>query len=106
MAEAFARAYGGDVLEPHSAGIRPAASISRRTNMVMQEKGVSLAAGYSTKSLSSFNLHEFDLIVNLCDYSLPDTSAMVLKRVLRDLVRATWTPFATCARTWNSWCGF
>ncbi len=52
--------------------------------MVMQEKGVSLATGYSTKFLSSFKMDEFDLIVNLCEYSLPDTSTMVLKRVLRD----------------------
>jgi arsenate reductase len=84
MAEAFARTYGGDVLEAHSAGIRPSARISRRTSMVMEEKGVSLATGYSTKFLSSFNLDDFDLVVNLCEYSLPETSAMVLKRVLRD----------------------
>jgi len=84
MAEAFARANGDDVLEPVSAGIRPAARISRRTCAVMEEKGISLASGYSPKPISNFNLDDFDLIVNLSEYSLPDTSTMVLKRVLRD----------------------
>ncbi len=50
----------------------------------MEEKGVFIDAGYYTKPLSSFNLEEFDVIVNLSDYSLPDTATMVLKHVLRD----------------------
>lgn len=84
MAEGFARAYGSDVFEAHSAGIRPASRISRRACAVMQEKGVILDAGYSTKSIASFNLADFDAIVNLSEYSLPDTTTLVLKRVLRD----------------------
>jgi arsenate reductase len=84
MAEGFARAYGNDVLEPTSAGIRPASRISRRASMVMEEKGISLAGGFSPKNISSFDLDQFDVIVNLSEYSLPDTSAMVLKRALRD----------------------
>lgn len=84
MAEGFSRAYGSDVFEAHSAGIRPASRISRRACVVMQEKGVFLDAGYSPKSIASFNLADFDAIVNLSEYSLPDTSTLVLKRVLRD----------------------
>jgi protein-tyrosine-phosphatase len=52
--------------------------------MVMEEKGISLAGGFSPKHISSFKLEDFDLIVNLSEYSLPDTSTMVLKRALRD----------------------
>jgi arsenate reductase len=84
MAEAFARAHGDDVLEPVSAGIRPASRISRRTCVVMEEKGISLASGFSPKNISSLDLNQFDVIVNLSEYSLPDTSTMVLKRTLRD----------------------
>jgi protein-tyrosine-phosphatase len=84
MAEAFARAHGDDVLEPLSAGIHPASRISRRTRAVMEEKGIQLAAGCSPKHISSFDLNQFDVIVNLSEYSLPDTSAVVLKRVFRD----------------------
>jgi arsenate reductase len=84
MAEAFARTYGSDVVEAYSAGILAASRISNRTRAVMEEKGISLDAGHSTKSISSFRLDEFDAIVNLSEYSLPDTSCLVLKRVLRD----------------------
>ena len=84
MAEAFARAYGNDVLEPHSAGIRPASRISRRTRAVMEEKGIQLAVTVSPKHISSFDLSKFDVIVNLSEYSLPNTSVLVLRRVLRD----------------------
>jgi|ERR1035437_8636085 protein-tyrosine-phosphatase len=52
--------------------------------MVMEGKGISLAGGFSPKHISSFDLDQFDVIVNLSEYSLPDTSAMVLKRALRD----------------------
>ena len=84
MAEGFARAYGSDVLEAHSAGVRPSSRISRRTCVVMEEKGICLDAGFSPKHISTFKLEDFDLIVNLSEYSLPDTSSLVLRRVLRD----------------------
>ena len=85
MAEGFARAYGSDVLESHSAGIRPALRISRRTRLVMEERGVPLTV-FSPKPISTFNLDDFDVIVNLCEYSIPSTTALVLKRELRDPV--------------------
>ena len=50
----------------------------------MEEKGISLASGFSPKNISSLDLNQFDVIVNLSEYSLPDTSTMVLKRTLRD----------------------
>jgi protein-tyrosine-phosphatase len=87
MAEGFARTYGSDVFAPHSAGIRPATRISRRTCAVMEEKGILIDDRYSTKSVASFQLDDFDAIVNLSEYSLPDTSAIVLRRVLRDPAR-------------------
>jgi protein-tyrosine-phosphatase len=83
MAEGFARAYGGDVLEAQSAGIEPASRISRRASKVMEEKGISLT-GFMPKSITSMNLGNFDVIVNLSEYSLPDTTTLVLKRPLHD----------------------
>jgi protein-tyrosine-phosphatase len=87
MAEAFARNYGADVLDAYSAGIRPSARISRRTCAVMEEKGIFLNSLYSTKHISSFDLDDFEMIVNLCEYGLPKTSARVVKRSLRDPCR-------------------
>ena len=83
MAEGFAQAYGGDVLEAQSAGIQPASRISRRASKVMEEKGISLT-GFQPKSISSMDLSNFDVIVNLSEYSLPDTTTQVLKRALHD----------------------
>ena len=42
MAEAFARAYGSDVLEAHSAGLAPALALAPLTHAVMLEKNIDL----------------------------------------------------------------
>ncbi len=93
MAEGFARVHGSDVLEPHSAGIAPAARISRRARAVMAEKGIALDDGYSTKPISAFTLDDFDVVINLSEYSVPDTSTMVLKRPLRDPLKGDESAF-------------
>jgi protein-tyrosine-phosphatase len=93
MAEGFARTHGSDVFEAHSAGIRPASRISRRTCSVMEEKGISIDASYYTKPLTAFDLEDFDAVVNLCEYSLPATSAPVLRRVLRDPIEGDENAF-------------
>ena len=49
----------------------------------MEEKGISLA-GFLPKSISSMNLGNFDVIVNLSEYGLPDTTTRVLKNALQD----------------------
>jgi protein-tyrosine-phosphatase len=85
MAEALARAYGHDVLDSHSAGIRPATRISRRTVAVMEEKSVHLGSSFAPKPISSFDLNQFDVIVNLSEYNIPNTTSMVLRRALRDV---------------------
>jgi arsenate reductase (thioredoxin) len=84
MAEAFSRAYGGDVIEAASAGVQPASRISRRTRSVMQEVGVPLDSDQAPKNVSSFNLDSFDLIVNLSEYGVPKTDTMVLKLKVQD----------------------
>jgi len=82
MAEAFARAYGRDVMEASSAGIQPAGRLSRRARAVMDEKKVPIESDQAPKPLSHLNLASFDLIVNLCEYGVPLTSTPVLKHVL------------------------
>lgn len=87
MAEAFAKAYGNDVMEAASAGVAPASRVSRRTRAVMKEKHVPLGEECTPKALSSFDLGSFDLIVNLSEYGVPATDTMVLKLPLPDPVR-------------------
>jgi arsenate reductase len=87
MAEAFANAYGNDVMEASSAGVLPASRVSRRTRTVMDEKKVPLGEKCAPKALSSFDLNSFDLIVNLSEYGMPVTETMVLKFPLPDPIR-------------------
>lgn len=64
MAQAFARAYGADVIEPSSAGLSPAANIPEITHRVMRDKGLSLD-GHFPKDLASTDLAAIGLVVNL-----------------------------------------
>ena len=64
MAEAFARAYGSDVLEIASAGLSPAYAIPAETQQVMEEKGLSLD-GQFPKSLDELEPRNYEFIANL-----------------------------------------
>ena len=83
MAEAFARTYGGDVLEAYSAGIAPAARVSRVTRHVMGERSIALE-GHKPKPINQYDLNSFDLIINLSDYALPKTQTRVVQCPVRD----------------------
>jgi arsenate reductase len=71
MAEAFARAYGGDVLIAASAGLTPAMAVARDTIRAMAEKRIDLRDHFP-KSLRHLGRAQFDLVVNLTSFPLPD----------------------------------
>jgi arsenate reductase (thioredoxin) len=79
MAEAFARAYGSDVLAPSSAGFAPAARIPDDTLRAMEEKNLDLS-GQVPKSISDLNGWEFDLIVNMSGYPLPQVNGARVRK--------------------------
>jgi protein-tyrosine-phosphatase len=85
MAEAFARHYGMGFLHAFSAGISPSACISSRARKTMAERGIPLPAQAAPKSLSAFDLANFDLIVNLTEFGLPATAAPILKMRMPDV---------------------
>jgi arsenate reductase len=87
VAEAFARAYAGDVIEAASAGVLPASRISRTTRTVMEERGVPFQPDQTPKNILTFDLDSFDLIVNLSEYALPNTKTQVLKWPVADPIR-------------------
>src|SRR5664279_1804883 len=74
MAEAFARAYGSDVVIPASAGLAPAMSVARDTRKVMAEKSIDLQAHFP-KSVQHLSRVQFDLIVNISGSELPPEMA-------------------------------
>jgi arsenate reductase len=71
MAEAFARAYGSDVMIPASAGLTPAMTIASDTLRAMDEKGIDLRDHFP-KGLKHLGRAEFDLVINMSGFKLPD----------------------------------
>jgi len=64
MAEAFARVYGHDVMDPHSAGLAPATSIAPMTAQVLGEKNVAIGDQFP-KGLDMMARVPFDIVVNM-----------------------------------------
>jgi arsenate reductase len=74
MAEAFARAYGSDVLVAESAGVAPAMIISPLTKQVLAERNLNID-GHFPKGLELVGSEPFDVVVNMSGQpvSLPKT---------------------------------
>ncbi len=69
MAEAFARKYGSDLLEPQSAGLAPALFVAPLAGKVLEERGIEIGDQYS-KGLGEV-VGAFDVIVNISGERLP-----------------------------------
>ena len=67
MAEGFARALGGDVVDAYSAGIHPTGVVSEDSILIMEEKGIDISRQRS-KSLGNTPLSEIDIIVSMVGY--------------------------------------
>jgi len=70
MAEAFARAYGSDILTVRSAGLAPASIVQPLTRQVLTEKNIP-SDGQFPKGLESVAADSFDVVVNLSGDPLP-----------------------------------
>lgn len=70
MAEAFARALGGDLLEVESAGLAPVSALPAITREILGAHGIDVA-GQFPKGLDEVDLAAFDLIVNISGCALP-----------------------------------
>ena len=64
MAEAFARAYGADVVEAQSAGVAPMLAVPEATKNTMLEKGIAMHAHFP-KALVHMDMRGFDVLVNM-----------------------------------------
>jgi arsenate reductase len=71
MAEGFAVQYGSDVLVAESAGLVPAGVVVDETIRTMAERNVDISGQYS-KPLRVEQADEYDLIVNMSGFSLPE----------------------------------
>jgi arsenate reductase (thioredoxin) len=77
MAEAFAQAYGSDVMEVHSAGLSPAAVIAPLTKVVLAEKNLRIEEQYP-KGLDLASRQPFDIVVNMSGVPLDMTPARMV----------------------------
>ncbi len=70
MAEAFARAYGSDMVIPASAGLSASTHIAPDTVRCMQERDLDLHEQFP-KSVRHLSRVKFDLVVNMSGMELP-----------------------------------
>ena len=71
MAEALARADHGEVLDPVSAGSRPAGFVHPLAIRAIEELGLSMDGAHS-KSADEFRNEDFDVVVTVCDSAAQD----------------------------------
>lgn len=83
MAEGFARAYGGDVMEALSAGVSPYSHVPIGTRETMGEKGVDMERHFP-KHINEMADEEIDLVINLSGESLPISKRHMREWVVRD----------------------
>jgi arsenate reductase len=76
MAEAFARAYGSDVLEVRSAGLSPATLIAPLTKQTLAEHNLNIDDHFP-KGMDFAATEHFDILVNMSGKSVSLPGALV-----------------------------
>jgi len=83
MAEAFARAYGSDVMVVESAGVAPAIDIAPLTRQMLAERNLNID-GHFPKGLEIVGREPFDFVVNMSGQPVSLPNAWVLTWPVRD----------------------
>jgi arsenate reductase len=84
MAEVFARAYGSDVIDQHSAGISPASTIAPLTTVTLAEKNLRLNEQQYPKGLDVFSPERFDIVVNMSGANLEFDGPSIIEWTVPD----------------------
>jgi arsenate reductase (thioredoxin) len=96
MAEVFAKAYGGDIIDAVSAGISPAPDIAMQTKRTLAEKNFSMD-GHFPKGLETMMHSPADLIVNMSGLPLAVKSGRTLNWQVQDPIGQNETVFRRVA---------
>jgi arsenate reductase len=83
MAEAFARAYGADVMEARSAGISPATMVAPLTRQVLGERNLRIEDQFP-KGLDVLRRERFDVVVNMSGVPVALPGARTLEWTVPD----------------------
>jgi arsenate reductase len=97
MAEAFARAYGSDVLVAQSAGLSPAAIIQPLTTQVLAERNVKVD-GQFPKGLEIAGREPFDLVINMSGQPVNLPKSRVVAWPVRDPIGESDTVYRNVAQ--------
>jgi arsenate reductase len=83
MAEAFARAYGSDVMVVQSAGLMPATLIAPLTKQVLAERNLNIDSHFP-KGLEVAGRESFDVVVNMSGRPMNLPNAHIVTWPVRD----------------------
>ena len=83
MAEAFARAYGSDVIEARSAGISPSTIIQPLTKQVLAERNLKVDDQFP-KGMEISREEPFDVVVNMSGFPVAVPGARIVAWPVRD----------------------
>jgi arsenate reductase len=96
MAEAFARAYGADVLEVRSAGLSPATMVAPLTKQILAERNLNVD-GQFPKAMDFASREPFDLVVNMSGHPVSVPNTRVLTWVVPDPIGQKYAVYRSVA---------
>jgi arsenate reductase len=96
MAEAFAKAYGADILEVQSAGVSPASYIAPLTKQTLAERNLNIDDHFP-KSVDSFRGLPFDVVLNMSGTPLKMPGVHVIDWIVPDPIGQSEAYYRTVA---------
>ncbi len=96
MAEAFAEAYGADIMEVRSAGVSPASYIAPLTKQTLAERNLNIDDHFP-KSLDSLRGQPFDVVLNMSGTPLKMPGARVIDWIVPDPIGQSEAYYRTVA---------
>jgi len=96
MAEAFARAYGADVMEVQSAGVSPATYIAPLTKQTLGERNLNIDQNFP-KSMDLMRSQHFDVVINMSGFPVTLPGARVIEWAVPDPIGQKESYYRTVA---------
>jgi arsenate reductase len=97
MAEAFARAYGADIMEVQSAGVSPATSIAPLTRQTLGELNLNINDHFP-KGMDAMRRQHFDVVINMSGVPVGLPGARVIEWTVPDPIGQTESYYRTVAK--------
>ena len=96
-AEAFARAYGADIMDVQSAGVSPATYIAPLTKQTLGELNLNID-GHFPKGMDLMRLQHFDVVINMSGVPVGLPGARLIEWTVPDPIGQTEAYYRTVAR--------